>query len=122
PPCPVGVGQVFVGARQDTSPPPREAGATPEEWRRFSVRELRVALIGGGGFMGRAHSMAYALAPLLDAEARLVRHTLVDVSAELAERAADTYGWQHHSSDWEAVVASDEIDIVDIVTPPQFHL
>jgi len=86
------------------------------------VRELRVALIGGGGFMGRAHSMAYALAPLLDAEARLVRHTLVDVSAELAERAADTYGWQHHSSDWEAVVASDEIDIVDIVTPPQFHL
>jgi len=86
------------------------------------AREIRVALIGGGGFMGKAHSMAYALAPsVVDLDVTIVKHTLVDANADIAAAAAERLGWQNSSSDWRAVIASDDIDVVDIVTPPQFH-
>jgi predicted dehydrogenase len=86
------------------------------------VQQIRVALIGGGGFMGKAHSMAYALAPhIVDLDVEIVTHTLVDANPEIAASAAARLGWLHSSADWRAVIESDEIDVVDIVTPPQFH-
>lgn len=85
------------------------------------MRELRVALIGGG-FMGRAHSLAYALAPIAqDLGATIVKEVLVDATPELAAGFAAELGWRSSSSDWREVLARDDIDIVDICTPPQFH-
>ncbi len=72
--------------------------------------------------MGKAHSMAYALAPgVVDLDVNIVKHTLVDAVPEVAAAAAERLGWKHSSSDWRAVVESDDVDVVDIVTPPQFH-
>jgi predicted dehydrogenase len=86
------------------------------------VPELRVALIGGAGDMGRAHSMAYALAPIaLDLPWRVVPQVLVDADDDRAARAALRLGWREHSSDWQATIARDDIDVVDIVTPPNSH-
>ncbi len=85
------------------------------------MRELKVALIGGG-FMGKAHSLAYALAPIASQLGATIRKAvLVDATPELAGRLASELGWESSSTDWRSVVARDDIDIVDICTPPQFH-
>lgn len=86
------------------------------------MRELRVAIVGGGGFMGKAHSLAYAVAPLAaDLGATIRKSVLVDATEEQATRAAASLGWESSATDWRAVVESDDIDIVDIVTPPGPH-
>lgn len=85
------------------------------------MKELNVALIGAG-FMGRAHSLAYALAPIAsDLGAKVVKRVLVDANAEVADSAARQLGWAEAASDWREVVTRDDIDAVDICTPPQFH-
>jgi len=85
------------------------------------MKELKVALIGAG-FMGRAHSLAYALAPIAaDLGATVAKQVLVDVDPDVAEAARQQLGWAEAATDWRAVIARDDIDIVDICTPPQFH-
>ncbi|WP_432990591.1 Gfo/Idh/MocA family protein [Dactylosporangium sp. CA-233914] len=85
------------------------------------MTELRVALIGGG-FMGKAHSLAYALAPIAqDLGVTLHKEVLVDVTPELAEEGAEQLGWRSSATDWEAVVARPDIDVIDICTPPDLH-
>lgn len=85
------------------------------------MKNLNVAIIGGG-FMGRAHSLAYALAPIADeVGATVTRKVLVDVNAAVAEASAAQLGWDEFATDWREVIARDDIDIVDICTPPQLH-
>jgi predicted dehydrogenase len=85
------------------------------------VKELKVALVGAG-FMGKAHSLAYALAPIAsELGAGVVKQVLVDANPEIAARAAGQLGWAESATDWREVVARPDIDIVDICTPPQFH-
>jgi predicted dehydrogenase len=86
------------------------------------VKQLNVAMIGGG-FMGKAHSLAYAGMPMFfwPAPAMPVRKILVDVADDVAADAAARYGFEESSSDWRAVVEDDRIDIIDIVTPNNLH-
>ncbi|MFT4028870.1 MAG: Gfo/Idh/MocA family oxidoreductase [Protaetiibacter sp.] len=85
------------------------------------MTELRVALIGGG-FMGKAHSLAWALTPISDQlGANVIKQVLVDVNEEVASRQAADLGWAESATDWREVVGRDDIDIIDICTPPQFH-
>ncbi|MCW3492635.1 Gfo/Idh/MocA family protein [Microbacterium sp. SSM24] len=86
------------------------------------MKEISVALIGGGGFMGRAHSLGYAVAPLLStAGFRVRKAVLVDVDPQSAAHAAEQLGWESSASDWRSVIARDDIDVIDIVTPPGLH-
>ncbi|MFT4029631.1 MAG: Gfo/Idh/MocA family oxidoreductase [Protaetiibacter sp.] len=86
------------------------------------MRELKVAIIGGGGFMGYVHSLGWALAPIAAATGASIRKAvLVEADDERAAAAAEKHGWDEYSSDWRAVIARDDIDIVDIVTPPNSH-
>lgn len=72
--------------------------------------------------MGQAHSLAYAIAPIgAPIGADIVKKVLVDTDAAVAEGAAARLGWQEWATDWREIVARDDIDIVDICTPPQFH-
>jgi predicted dehydrogenase len=87
----------------------------------MDTRELGIAIIGGG-FMGRAHTLAYGIA----AEAQEIgvkvrRQVLVEATPELAESAARRLGWAEGSASWQEVVRRPDIQIVDICTPPQFH-
>jgi predicted dehydrogenase len=85
------------------------------------MRELKVGLIGGG-FMGRAHSLAYALAPIAaDIGATVTKEVLVDATPELAAKLAQQLGWRSSSTDWRELVERPDIDIIDICTPPPFH-
>jgi predicted dehydrogenase len=86
------------------------------------MTEFRVALIGGAGFMGKAHSLAYAHAAFLENQgATIVREVLVDVDPAAAAAAASQLGWNRSSSNWQEVINDPTINIIDIVTPPHTH-
>lgn len=86
------------------------------------TRELNIAMIGGG-FMGKAHALAYAAMPMFfwPAPAVPVRKVLVEVNEALAEEGKRRYGFEDHSANWEEVVNRPDIDVVDIVTPNDSH-
>jgi predicted dehydrogenase len=86
------------------------------------MKKLNVAMIGGG-FMGKAHAMAYAAMPMFfwPAPAIPVRKVVVDVNDVMAEEAKNRFGFEEASADWRAVIARPDIDIVDICTPNNAH-
>jgi predicted dehydrogenase len=86
------------------------------------MRKLNVAMIGGG-FMGKAHALAYAAMPMFfwPAPALPVRKVVVDVTDEAAATARDRFGFEEASTDWRQVVARADIDVVDICTPNDSH-
>ncbi|WP_141335808.1 Gfo/Idh/MocA family protein [Paenibacillus sp. tmac-D7] len=86
------------------------------------MRKLNIAMIGGG-FMGKAHSIAYAGMPMFfwPAPALPQRKTVVDINEEMAKAAAERYGFESYSTDWRSVVEDPAIDIIDIVTPNDSH-
>lgn len=87
-----------------------------------NVDEIRVAIIGGAGFMGKAHSFAWSLAAVQSKKPpRIVKQVLVELDPATAVAAAAALGWNESASDWKAVIDRDDIDVVDIVTPPHTH-
>ncbi|CAN5265255.1 Gfo/Idh/MocA family oxidoreductase [soil metagenome] len=76
----------------------------------------------GYGFMGAAHSQGWRVAPrFFDLAATPTMGVLVGRNAEAVSIAAARWGWSTSATDWRAVIARDDIDIVDIVTPGDFH-
>jgi len=85
------------------------------------VTEVNVALIGYA-FMGRAHSNAYRqVGPFFRPRVRPRMKVLCGRTRAPVERAARDLGWDEASTDWEAVVARKDIDVIDIVTPGDSH-
>ncbi|WP_105566236.1 Gfo/Idh/MocA family protein [Microbacterium halophytorum] len=83
--------------------------------------KLRVALIGYG-FMGAAHSQAWRTAPrVFDLPKDIEMAVIVGRNEEAVAAAAEKWGWQEAATDWRDVVARDDIDVVDIVTPGHSH-
>jgi predicted dehydrogenase len=84
-------------------------------------RELNVALVGTG-FMGRVHSIAYAILPSFYPDLPPVRRrVVVDVTKGLARKGAHQFGYDEWAVDWRSVIERPDIDIVDIVTPNDSH-
>lgn len=86
-----------------------------------STTPLRVAMIGHG-FMGAAHSQGWRVAPRFFDLPREPEMTVV-VGRDDAKTAASArkWGWTESATDWREVIARDDIDIVDIVTPGDTH-
>jgi predicted dehydrogenase len=85
------------------------------------MKSINVALIGQG-FMGRSHSNAWGqIAKFFKPPVMPVMHTVFGQSEENPEVFAKNWGWQHASTDWEALVKSPEIGLVDVVTPNFMH-
>ena len=82
---------------------------------------LRVAMIGHG-FMGAAHSQGWRVAPRFFDLPREPEMTVV-VGRDAAGVAANArkWGWAETTTDWREVIARDDIDVVDIVTPGDTH-
>ncbi|WP_231563022.1 Gfo/Idh/MocA family protein [Microbacterium mangrovi] len=82
---------------------------------------LRVAMIGHG-FMGAAHSVGWRQAPrVFDLPDDVEMAVVVGRDAEAAASAAVRWGWAASATDWREVIARDDIDLVDIVTPGDSH-
>lgn len=88
----------------------------------MAKKTLNVALIGTK-FMGKTHSNGLRqVDKFFDLPAKPVMKVLCGRNAEETQAAADQMGWQEASTDWKAVIARDDIDIVDISTPGDVHL
>jgi predicted dehydrogenase len=86
------------------------------------TKTLNVAMIGGG-FMGKAHAMAYAVMPMFFWPAPAIPHrkVVVDLTDSAAQDARDRFGFDEASSNWKDTVNRSDIDIVDICTPNNTH-
>ena len=82
---------------------------------------LSVGMVGYA-FMGAAHSQAWRNAPrFFDLPLRLRMAAVAGRDqAKLAE-AADRLGWESTETSWKALVARDDIDLVDVCTPGDTH-
>ncbi|WOI55892.1 Gfo/Idh/MocA family oxidoreductase [Palleronia sp. LCG004] len=79
------------------------------------MKTYRVAVIGLG--VGRGHiEEAWASLP-----GKFELAVVCDLDRERRESVAETYGCEA-SDDFDAVIARDDIDIVDICTPPALHV
>ncbi|MBN1394116.1 MAG: Gfo/Idh/MocA family oxidoreductase [Pirellulales bacterium] len=82
---------------------------------------INVALIGQG-FMGRSHSNAWGqVAKFFKPPLTPVMHAVFGQAEENPQAFADNWGWQNASTDWQQLVRSPEIGLVDIVTPNYMH-
>jgi len=85
------------------------------------VDEVGIGIVGYGA-MGRAHAYGWTVAPLvreLPVAPRL--RVMSGRDAEAAARAAARYGVESSVDDWRALVARDDVDLVDVCTPPGAH-
>ena len=93
----------------------------PETNSPRASRALRVAMIGHG-FMGAAHSVGWRQAQhVFDLPTPVEMAVVVGRNEDAVAAHARKWGWQEHATDWRDVVARDDIDIVDIVTPGDSH-
>ena len=76
----------------------------------------------GYGFMGAAHSQGWRVAPrFFDLPAQPSMDVLVGRNASAVADAAEKWGWRESLTDWRDLVARDDIDVIDIVTPGDSH-
>ncbi|WNY35045.1 Gfo/Idh/MocA family oxidoreductase [Curtobacterium flaccumfaciens] len=83
---------------------------------------IGVAVIGAG-MAGKAHMAAWRNAPSLFTSTlppvRLV--SVGDVYEPLAAEAARRFGYERHDTDWRAIAAADDIDVVSVVVANTLH-
>src|SRR5919199_2361806 len=72
----------------------------------------------GYAFMGAAHSQAWRSAgKFFDLPYRVDMAVLGGRSADAATAAAERLGWSSVETDWRALVARDDVDLVGVCTP-----
>jgi predicted dehydrogenase len=86
-------------------------------------RQVRVGLVGYQ-FMGKAHSNAYRqltkFFPELGVEP--VLQALCGRTEDKVKAAAEKFGFASYETDWRKLIARDDIDLIDIVTPGDTHV
>ncbi len=84
-------------------------------------RPLHVAIIGTG-FMGRAHSQAWASAGrFFDLPRAIVMKTVCGTDPKRTREFARRWGWAEHTTDVKCVIEDAEVDLVDVLTPNHLH-
>lgn len=86
------------------------------------MKDIKFAVIGGG-FMGKAHSIALASYPMYvwPTESYPVRDLVVEINDDLAQESQKRFGFNRSSTDWRAAVEDPDIDVVDILVPNALH-
>ncbi|MFJ5773071.1 Gfo/Idh/MocA family protein [Streptomyces sp. NPDC093094] len=76
----------------------------------------------GYAFMGAAHSQGWRTAGhVFDLPLRPVLSAICGRDPDAVRAAADRHGWASAETDWRALIARDDIDLVDICTPGDSH-
>jgi predicted dehydrogenase len=82
---------------------------------------IGVGLIGTG-YMGKCHALAWnAVKPVFGDGPRPRLVHLAEISAELAARKAEEFGFEKATGDWHALIADPEVEVVSVTTPNAFH-
>ncbi|MEV8549386.1 Gfo/Idh/MocA family oxidoreductase [Streptomyces glaucescens] len=76
----------------------------------------------GYAFMGAAHSQGWRTAGrVFDLPRRPVLAAICGRDADAVRAAAGRHGWAAAETDWRALIARDDVDLVDICTPGDSH-
>jgi predicted dehydrogenase len=87
----------------------------------MALPEVGIGL-AGYGMMGKAHSYAYTVAPVMRSLPYLPKlRAISGRDKEKVSRAAAAYGFESWTNDWQELVRRPDVDIVDICTPPGTH-
>jgi predicted dehydrogenase len=85
------------------------------------MKDVGIGIIGYG-MMGKAHSYAYTVAPVMRQLACRPRLRVISGrNRENVARAAAAYGIESWTGDWREVVERADVDVVDVCTPPGTH-
>ncbi len=86
----------------------------------MTKKMINIAMIGGG-FMGKAHSNAWLrVAEFFDVPFQPVLKVIAGSKTKLEDFAA-TWGYEEVTYDWRSILERDDIDVVDIGSPPYLH-
>lgn len=76
----------------------------------------------GYKFMGKAHANAYARLPMFfDTSYGVCRKAICGREEEWVKDSAVKFGFEGVETDWKNLVKRDDIDIIDITAPSNFH-
>ena len=76
----------------------------------------------GGGYMGKAHSVAFAaVGAVFGTRLRPRLVSIAASTAESAERYRQAFGFERAAKDWQDLVADPAVDAIVIATPPDTH-
>lgn len=82
---------------------------------------LGVGMVGYA-FMGAAHSQGWrTVGHVFDLPRRPVLAAVCGRDGEAVRAMADRHGWAAAETDWRALIARDDVDLVDICTPGDSH-
>jgi len=84
-------------------------------------KTINVGMVGYK-FMGKAHSNALQrVGMFFDPDADVVMKAICGRNEGWVKESAQKYGWQGYETDWDKLVRRDDIDMVDITAPSNFH-
>ena len=84
-------------------------------------KNLNIGLVGCG-FMGRTHSNAFLHAGrFFDTPRQLTLKAVCARDAAKAQAFAGNWGYESFETDWRALVARKDIDLIDIASPNDTH-
>ncbi len=82
---------------------------------------INVGMIGYK-FMGKAHSNAYRALPMFFPDRmKPVMKAICGRNTEAVAEAATQFGWEEYITNWEELVARDDIGLIDINAPSNVH-
>ncbi|WDI45038.1 Gfo/Idh/MocA family protein [Bremerella sp. P1] len=88
----------------------------------MAKKPLRIGLVGYG-FMGRTHSNGYKRVPdfFPELEYQPVLKAVCGRSEDKTKAFAEQWGYESYETDWNKLIARDDIDAIDICTPNDTH-
>ncbi|MDP6124658.1 MAG: Gfo/Idh/MocA family oxidoreductase [Candidatus Latescibacteria bacterium] len=82
---------------------------------------INVGMVGYS-FMGKSHSNAYRqVGHFFDLPVKPVLKAICGRTASAVSEAADEMGWEGYETDWKALIARDDIGLIDVSTPGDSH-
>ena len=85
------------------------------------MTEIGIGIVGGG-YMGKAHSVAMAaVGAVFDTPLRPRLEMICASSDSSAERYRKSFGFARATADWRMLVADDKVDAIVIATPQNMH-
>ena len=85
------------------------------------MKEIRIGIVGGG-YMGKAHSVAYsAVSSVFKLELRPILEMVCAASDGSAEKYRRDFGFSRATSDWRVLVQDPLVDAIVIAAPQKLH-
>ena len=85
------------------------------------MKQINIGLLGYK-FMGKAHSNAYQRIPMFfEPSSKIVLKAICGRDAEGVAASAAKFGFEESETDWQRLVCREDIDVIDITAPSNFH-